>query len=126
MSNETYLIGSYFTVGLLSLGIALAAYQWLRRPMAGIADALPQENWKRIIRRGFPLSTILFVLASCLSVSYYGCAQKEYAEIVSDRSYVMLKNSEQISKSLDGVIWGVGAWSVILAVALRLRRRGPS
>ncbi len=110
MSNEAYLIVSYFGAGVICLGLVLAAYFWLRRPIQGVADSLPQKNWRQIIRRGFPLSTILFVLSGCLSVSYYGCGHEEYGnynEILNDRSYITKKNAEQLSKALEGVIWSV-------------------
>ncbi len=126
MSNEAYLTVSYFAAGVICLGLGFAAYFWLRRPLQEVADSLPQKNWSRIIRRGFPLSTILFVLSGCLSVNYYGCEQKTYKEIVSDRSYINKKNSEQISEALTGTIWAVGLWSAILGVALRASRRRSS
>jgi hypothetical protein len=127
MNNETYLIASYFTVGGLCLGIALLVYFRLRRPIEGIANSLPNENWRKTVRKAFPLSTVLFVLSSCLSVNYYGCEQKEYREIVSDRSYIASKNAQQVSEALKGVIWSVALWSTILAIALRgTRRHGPT
>jgi hypothetical protein len=126
MSNEAYLTVSYFAAGVICLGLGLATYFWLRRPLQGVADSLPQKNLSRIIKRGFPLSTILFVLSGCLSVNYYGCGEKSYKEIVRDRSYINKKNAEQISEALTGTIWAVGLWSVILAVALRASRRRGS
>ena len=126
MSNEAYLIASYFITGVLCLLLSLAAYLWLRRPTKGIADSLPHAKWGKIIRKTFPLSTILFVLSSFLSVNYYGCQQKKYSDILNDRSYITAKNSEQISQSLNAILWSVGGWSVVLAVALlRGRRRSP-
>jgi hypothetical protein len=46
MSNETYLMVSYFVVGLICLGLGFAAYHWLRCPPHGIAAALSQRNWE--------------------------------------------------------------------------------
>lgn len=65
-------------------------------------------------------------MSSCLSVSYYGCAQKKYDEIVKDRSYITQKNAEQLSEALQGVIWSVALWSAIFAIALRTARRRDS
>lgn len=125
MSNEAYLIVSYFAAGMVCVGLGFAAYIWLGRPLQGIADSLPQKNWSRIIRRAFPLSTMLFVLSGCLSVDYYGCGERKYNEIVNDRSYINEKNAEQLSEALNGVIWSTGLWSAVLAVALgAARRRG--
>ena|SRR5882724_11856261 len=126
MSNEAYLIVSYFIVAVLCLLLGLAAYFWLRRPAEGIADSLPHEKWRKIIRKAFPLSTILFVLSSCLSVNYYGCQQKKYSEILNDRSYITAKNSEQIAQSLNAILWSVAVWSIVLAVALLRGRRRSS
>lgn len=70
---------------------------------------------------------VLFVLAEGLSVNYYGCAKKKYHEIENDRSYIMQKNAEQVSKALEGVIWSVALWSALFAIGLRTaRRRGPT
>jgi hypothetical protein len=126
MSNEAYLIVSYFGAGVFCLLLSLAAYLWLRRPTEGIADSLLHKNWQKIIRKAFPLSTILFVLSSCLSVNYYGCQLKKYSEILNDRSYIAAKNAEQISQSLNAILWSVAVWSIILAVALLRGRRRSS
>ena len=123
MTNETYLIVSYFAASVFCLAIGVFAYLWLRRAAKEIADSLPHENWRKIIRKAFPLSMALFVLAEGLSVDYYGCGQKKYDEIVNDRSYITKKNAEQLSEALQGVIWSVALWSVFLAVALRTARR---
>ena len=122
MSNETYLIVSYFGAVALCSGLGIAAYLWLRRPAEGIAGALPYENLRKIIRRGFPPSTILFALSWCLSVNYYGCGQRKYSEIVNDRSYIAKKNAEQVSEAMQGIIWSVALWSGVFAIALRATR----
>lgn len=123
MSNEAYLIASYFGAVVICLSLGLVAYLWLHRPLREVVGSLPQKNWGRIIRGAFPLSTILFVLSGCLSVDYYGCGAKGYKEIVTDRSYITSKNAEQVSKALEGIIWSVTLWSVLLAIALRAARR---
>ena len=69
---------------------------------------------------------LAFVLAEGLSVNYYGCEQKKYQEIVNDRSYITGKNAEQLSKALQGVVWSVGLWSTLFAIALRTARRHTS
>lgn len=122
MSNETYLIVSYFAVVALCAGLAAAAYLWLRKPAEGIASSLAHESLRKMIRKAFPLGTVFFALAWCLSVNYYGCEQKKYQEIVNDRSYITKKNAEQVSEALQGIIWGVALWSAFFAIALRTTR----
>lgn len=126
MNNETYLIVSYFGASVFCLAIGVLAYLRLRRPTEEIADSLPHKHWGRIIRKAFPLSMVLFVLAEALSVNYYGCEHKKYHEIVNDRSYVARKNAEQVSGPLQGVIWSVGLWSAFFGIALRTARRPSS
>ena len=126
MSNETYLIVSYFVAVAICAGLAIAAYLWLRPSAKGIAGSLPHETFGKTFQRAFPFSMILFVLSWCLSVNYYGCEQKKYHEIVSDRSYITKKNTEQVSEALQGVIWNVALWSALFAIALRTARRPSS
>lgn len=122
MSNEAYLIVSYFLTVAICAGFGIAAYLWLRKPAEGVASSLPQESLRKIVKRSFPLSMVLFALSWCLSVNYYGCEQKKYHDIVNDRSYVATKNAEQVSEALQGVIWSVALWSAFFAIALRVAR----
>ena len=126
MSNDTYLVGSYFGVSAFCLASGVFAYLWLRRPTQEIADSLPHKNLAKIIRKAFPLTMVLFALAEGLSVDYTGCGQKEYRAIVSDRSYITQKNVEQVSDALEGIIENVILWSTLFAIALRTARRNGS
>jgi hypothetical protein len=119
MDNKTYLNISYFVVIVICLGAAWVAYLWLRRPVEGIANALPRQNLGSFIKRAFPLSILLFVLSACLSVSYPGgCNPTPYDKIVADRAYIISKNEEQISASLHAVAIGALLWTGIIAFSL--------
>ena len=125
MDNKTYLNISYFVVILICLGVAWVAYLRLRRPVEGIANALPRQNLGSFIKRAFPLSILLFVLSACLSVSYPGgCNPKPYDKIVADRAYIISKNEEQISASLHAVAIGALLWTGIIAFGLFTIQRG--
>jgi hypothetical protein len=126
MSDQTYLIVSYFVACAVCIALGVVAYLWLRRPMQEVADSLRYESMKKAVRKGFPLSMILFVLSSAFSVNYYGCEQKKYDDIVKDRPYIVAKNSEEVSEALQAVIWTVGLWSVIFALTLRAARRNSA
>lgn len=124
MDNETYLKVSYTVVTCGCLALGSAAYYWLRGPIQGIARALPQENWRRIFSRGFPLSTLLFVMSASLSVNYNGgCTPIPYNRIVQDRNYIIFRNLEQISESLNFIVIGLFLWSLIVLVSLFAIRR---
>jgi len=128
MTNETYLVVSYFGAGALCLGLALAAYVWLRRSVNGIASALPQENWGKILRKSFPISTILFAFSSFLAVDYYGgCGQKPYADIIRERSYLVEMNQKQVSQTLLAILFAVSVWGVIILLSLfAIQRAGKA
>jgi hypothetical protein len=119
MTNETYLIVSYFVAGLVCLALALIAYLWLRRPVNGIADMLPNRNWGRLLRKCFPFTTILFAFSTFLSVDYYGgCGKKPYKEIIENRSYLVDKNKEQVSQTLAAITLVVFLWGIIVLLGL--------
>jgi len=127
MDNKTYLYVSYFVVCGVCLCLGLLAWLWMRRPLAGIARALPQRKWESLLKRAFPLSTVLFVLSACLSVNYYGgCNPMSYDKIVEDRDYIISKNQEQISQSLNAIVWSVSLWAGIVLVSLLAIQRGKS
>jgi hypothetical protein len=124
MNDETFLIVSYFTVGLICFCLGFAAYLWLRRPLHGIAGALSQRNWGSILKKSFPLSMVLFALSSSLAVNYYGaCNPLPYKRIVEDREYIITKNQEQISETLSSIALGVSLWGLIILLSLMAIRR---
>lgn len=119
MTNETYLIVSYFTAGLCCIALALAAYLWLRRSVNGIAAAMPQKRWGSILKRTFPISVILFAFSSFLSVDYSnGCEGKPYNKIIENRSYLVEMNHKQGSQTLLAIAFAVALWGLIVIFSL--------
>lgn len=104
MSNEQYLIVSYFTVGLLVLGIACLTYLLLRRSFIETTKNLPQKRFSYILKRAFPLCIIFTALAGFLSVSFRSCEKDTYNKIIEDRAYLVLKNQEQLLISLSCIV----------------------
>jgi hypothetical protein len=123
MSNEQFLIVSYFAVAAIVLLIGFGAYVWLRAPLRDIAAALPWEGMKALLKRLFPLGLFLPALFGFISVSYRGCPEKQYDEIVADRSYVIGKSREQIGESLLHVAWAIAAWCLLIAILMAVQRR---
>ena len=101
MTNEQYLIVSYFCVAAISVVIGFAAYLWLRAPFYGIAAALPWKAFRDLLAWLFPVGILLPAFLGFISVSYKGCLVKDYNQIVAKRSYLVSKNQEQISASLE-------------------------
>jgi len=123
MTNEQFLIASYFFVAAISLLIGFAAYVWLRAPLMGIAAALPWKAVRDFLARLFPAGILLPALLGFISVSYRGCKVQEYEKIIADRSYLVSKSQEQVTASLTHVFWAVFAWSVLIAILMGVKRR---
>jgi len=119
MGNEAYLILTYFLTGLISFCLGLAAYGWLRYPLGQIAEAQPRKEWGKILKKSFPISTIVLALSAFMSVSYSdGCPARPYERIIADRAFMLAKNQQQISATLSALALGVFLWALIIFLCL--------
>jgi len=126
MTDERFLIVSYVLGGLASLGLAIMACAWLRRSFGQIAEAIPHGEHARILKRAFPVGTILYALAGFLSVSYMagGCEkERTYQKIIADHGYLLAKNHEQIAKVCDSLTVAVFLWGIVVLLVLVVIRR---
>jgi len=123
MTNEQYLVVSYFCVAAVSLAMGFAAYAWLRRPLREFASALPWKGVRGLLLRLFPAGIVLPALLGFVSVSYRGCNIQDYNKIIANREYLVAKNQEQISSTSVHVVWAVFAWCALLAILLAVKRR---
>jgi len=123
MTNEKYLIVSYFVVAGISLALGFGVYVWLRAPFHAVAKALPWKAIRELLVRLFPMGILFPALMGFISVRYIGCAANDYEHVIAERSYLVGKNQEQISASLTYVIWAVFAWCVLVAILLAVKRR---
>ena len=113
MTNEQYLVVSYFIVGLLSLGFALATYLWLRHSFIGVTQAVGGKL-SIVLRRLFFIGIIFPALVGFFSVSFRSCSKQTYAQIIADRSYLVAKNQEQLSTSLSHIVIALLLWGLII------------
>ena len=127
MSNEQYLIVSYFAVGALVLAIAVLTYLWLKRGLAGVADSVPQRPLGVLLKRLFLVGIVLPSLVGLFSVSFKTCGTDTYAQVIADRAYLMAKNREQVTTSLNYIIAALIVWGLILLVPLvAIKRSKPA
>jgi hypothetical protein len=125
MSNEQYLIVSYFFVAGLAIVIAVAAYAYLRRPLDGFASAFPNRNLASLLKKLFPAGLVLPALAGFLSVSYRSCQHESYESIIADRSYLFGKNQEQISTVCFFLMLAVLGWGIVVLLSLATQPKEP-
>jgi hypothetical protein len=121
MTNDRYLIVSYFAVAALAIAFAGAAWLYLRRSFCGIAQALSKGNLSRILKAMFPAGLFLPAFLGFVSVSYRGCGMS-YKDIVKERSYLIQKNQEQISSILLWIVAALLFWDLAILLALRFAR----
>lgn len=123
MTNEQYLIVSYFFVATLSVAIGAGVCLWLSRPVGETASALPWKTAGALIKRLFPVGILLPALLGFVSVTYKGCNLTEYEKIIADRSYLVAKNEQQLGATLTYLAWAILLWCALIAVLFALKRR---
>jgi hypothetical protein len=124
MTNERYLIVSYFLCAALSIALGLLVVLYLRRPFADVANAAPGKSLTTMLKRLFPCGFVLPALLGFVSVSYQSCDRTTYKEIVASRGYLIEKNQEQISSILFYILVAVVFWNLIALLLLRFSREG--
>jgi hypothetical protein len=112
LTNEQYLIVSYFACAVLSVAAALLVYLYLRRPFTGLANTAPGKHLPSLLKRLFPCGLIFPALLGFLSVSYRGC-RESYESIIANREFLVSKNQDQISAILFYVVAAVLFWNFI-------------
>jgi hypothetical protein len=68
----------------------------LRRSFVELTQLGSKTHWARILRGSFPIGLVLPALAGLLSVQFVSCTHTDYAAVVADRPYMMLRNQEQL------------------------------
>ena len=124
MTNDRYLIVSYFVLALVSLSLGVAAYLVLRRPFAAIAEAVAGGTRRTILKRVLAVSMTMAAVLGFLSVSYTqeGCG-RTYEEVVKDRGYLVQINRQQFQSASDWTVYAVFAWAIVVVICLAVLRR---
>jgi uncharacterized iron-regulated membrane protein len=123
LTNDQYLIVSYFVCAALSVAAGVLVYLYLRRPFAGVADAASGKHLPTLLKRLLPCGLVFPALLGFLSVSYDGCG-KSYADIVANREFLVAKNQEQLSAILFYVVLAILFWNLIAFLILRSAQHG--
>jgi hypothetical protein len=124
MSNEQYLVTSYFAVAGLSGLIALAAFDYLWRSFTSLTEASSWREFSALLRRVFPAGLLLPSLAGFFSVTYFSCDRSTYERIISDREYLVQVNHQQVSMSMWYLAIAVLLWAAIAVGIVTIIRRG--
>lgn len=126
MTNDTYLVVSYFICAALSIALGTVVYLLLRGPFAVVADAAPRKHLRSILKRLFPIGLLLPGLLGFVSVSYQSCNRQTYAKIVESRRYLVEKNQEQISATLLSIVVAVLLWDAVILLLTKFTQKGSN
>jgi len=114
MTNEQFLIVSYFAVAAVSILLGTLVYFYLRRPFGEFMAAAPGKHFSSILKKLFPCGLIFPALLGFISVSYSSCNHDTYEKIVQSRQYLVEKNHEQLSSILLFLLIAILVWNVVL------------
>ena len=123
MTNEDYLVVSYFLCAALCAALGVLTYFFLRRPFRGVIDASRVRGVGSTLSRLFPCGFVLAAILGFVSVSYQGCERDTYRKIVESRRYLVQKNQEQISAALLSILLAVLFWDAVVLLILRDTQR---
>jgi len=123
MTNEQYLIASYFAGAAISVALGIWMYFYLRRPYGEFVGAMSGRQFPSILRKLFPYGLIFPALIGFISVSYTSCNHETYEKIVQDRQYLVQKNHEQLSSILLSLFIAILAWNLVLVLIQRFAKR---
>lgn len=121
MSNERYLILSYFCLAVVCLGLGVLVYCILRRPFAAIADALGGSR-SALLKRALVLSLTVASVLGFLGVSYTNKGCMSYDQVVKERSYLVDRNMEQLQNAAGWIVAAVFVWGVVMVILLSTRK----
>jgi hypothetical protein len=126
VSNEHYLIVSYFLVGLVSLCLGIAVYRVLRTPFAAIAEAATGRLRSRVLTRAFGVFMTLAATLGFLSVSYNQRGCVSYERVIQNRYFLEQNSKEQLQKTADWIVAAIFFWCVVVLICLVALRRAQA
>jgi len=121
VTNEQYLIVSYFTVaggGIVAAMITAALLRaGLRRAVAAISRTVCSY-----LGRLLPAWLVLAALLAFVSVSYIDCAHTTYQSVVESEQHLVATTHKQVGRIFTYLAIGVFTYALALAVLMVVYR----
>lgn len=124
MTNEQYLIASYFASAAVSITLGTLLYFYLRRSFGEIAKTASGRGFPAILKKLFPYGLVFPALMGFISVTYSSCNHETHEKIVLNREYLVEKNQEQLSSTLLSLVIAILAWNVVLVLVQKYAMNG--
>jgi hypothetical protein len=116
VTNEQYLVASYFLVAAACLALGLTTYVLLRRSFEGITKAIPGGKLGLIFRKLFLVGVVLPAMAGFFSVTFRSCKKETYQAVIADRSFLIAKNQEQLGACMLYICVALLLWGLLVAI----------
>jgi hypothetical protein len=126
MTNERYLIVSYFAFAILCFGLGLLVYYILRRPFERVAGSIVGNARQTLLNRALVLSMTAASVLGFLGVSYNQQGCTKYEQVIKERAYLADRNIEQVQNATAWIVWTLLIWCVVIGVALAATRKQRS
>jgi len=123
MSNERYLIVSYFALAMFCFGLGLLVYYILRRPFERLAGAIVGNARQTWLKRTMVLSMTAASVLGFLGVSYNQQGCTKYEQVIKERAYLVDRNIEQVQNATAWIVWTLLLWCAVIGVALAATRK---
>jgi hypothetical protein len=122
MTNDHFLIVSYFAVGAISLVFGTAVFCILRHPFEESLRFFARRNLATALKRLFPVGIIVPALLGFVSVAYETCGKETYDQVVRDRQYLIQKSHEQLSSVCLTLFIAIMFWNVLFILVQKYGR----
>ena len=123
MTNETYLYVSYFSAIILGIAMGIITLAVLGRPHREVVTAAAIKKLGALMKRVFSFWVFVAILLAFISVSYIDCSHENYAKVVADRSHLIEKTREHVSRMSICLAVGLLAYCFILVSCLWARAK---
>ena len=126
MSNERYLIVSYFVFAAVCLGLGILVHQILQRPFATIVDAIAGKSRSALLKRALRVTLTCAGVLGFLGYSYNERGCVSYQQVIQNRESLISANVRQVQGAADWIIFAALAWGVLVVVLLSVLRKQKS
>jgi len=122
MTNEEYLITSYFAVGIICIGLSVLIYALLKDSFEKTVSSCSGTKLPIILKKLFFIGILFPALMGFFSVSYRDC-KGSYKSIIADKTYLIIKNQAQLSAATWYLVFALVIWSFVVALILMIRKK---